>query len=128
MKTLRALGLYFVVLTVALFVWSVWQVKHGTGHADFSFVILFPAALGLVFRRRWAIWLSVILGFASSCLVVGVAVTQSISHMTGLELGFGPFRLSDPGVAAIWIFASIYVLMIGAPMIGVIIFRRDRIL
>ena len=125
MKTLRTLGLYFIVLIVALFVWSAWQIKHGTGHADFSFVILVPVALGLAFRKRWALWLSVFLGFSSSCLVVGVAVTQSVSRLTGLELGFGPFRFADLSVAAIWVFTLIYVLVIGAPMVSAIAMRRD---
>jgi hypothetical protein len=62
MKTLRVLGLYFLVLASVLFVWSAWQVKNGLEHADFSFVVLVPVALGLICCKRWAIWSAFVLG------------------------------------------------------------------
>jgi hypothetical protein len=125
MKTFRSLGLYFIILTFVLFASSVWQIKRGIGHADFSFVILAPMALGLVYRKQWAIWLSVLLGFASSCLVVLMAFIQTFSPLTGLEVGLGPCQLSNPSAAAVWIFALIYVLTIGTPMMCALTIQRD---
>jgi hypothetical protein len=54
-----------------------------------------------------------------------MAVAHSIFNMNGLQLGFGPFQISDSSVAAIWFFTLIYVLIIGAPMMIAVIFRKD---
>ena len=124
MKIISALGLYFTALIISLSIWSVHQVEHGLGHADFSFVLFLPIALGLIFDQRWAIYGSVLLGFASSVLALTAAVIHGTSHINGLELNLGTFQISSSNEAGIWALALIYLSFIGAPMMSTLIIPR----
>lgn len=125
MKSLHYIGLYLITIFAVLFIWSIWQVKHGSGHADFSFIFFIPFAIGLLRSRRWAILGTGLLGIISSSLIVVIAVVRSISGLQGLELRLGPFQISNPSIVAIWIFACVFVLVIGAPMATVIFLQKN---
>jgi hypothetical protein len=120
MKSSQSIGVYLLSICAVLLVWSIWQLERGSGHADFSFVIFAPFAIGLLRNQRWAILGAGILGIISSSLIVGMAVIHSISGLADLEVALGPLQLSNPSAVAIWILALAFVFAIGVPMASVL--------
>lgn len=124
MKSSHSIGVYLLSMCTALLIWTTWQLEHGSNHADFSFIILVPFAIGLLLNQRWAILGAGVIGIISSSLIVGMAAVHSISGLRGLDVGLGPFQLSNPSAVAIWIFAFAFVIAIGLPMASVLMVRK----
>ena len=125
MKSSQSIGVYLLSIFAVLLIWSLWQVEHGSGHADFSFVLIAPFAIGLLRNQRWAILCAGVIGIISSSLIIAMAAVHSISGLTGMEVALGPFQLSNLSAVAIWILALAFVFAIGAPMASVLMVRKD---
>lgn len=116
MRYLRALGWYMLIMTIALLASSLWQLKLGSGQADFSFIIILPFAIGLLFFKKWAIWGTGVLGVLFTVYIIIVAVLLSFMSHTGVTVGLGPVVLSEPGSGQMWALAAPAVLLLGLPM------------
>ena len=119
MRYLRSIGAYLLIVAVALFLLSLWQIKFGSGHADLSFLIIVPFAVGLLFGRKWALWGTGILGAVLTALVLCFAVVHSVAEFSGLTVSLGPVVLLEPSALSVWAFALIVVLLLGLPMLSV---------
>lgn len=119
MNFLRKIAIYLLGMLSILIVGCFWQLKYGSGRADFSFLILVPFAVGLLRARRWAVWGTGALGMVTAMMSVGIALGVSISGMTGLTVGFGPVVLTHPTAIDLWAFALAYLALFGIPMMRV---------
>ena len=102
MKLACYIGLYQLTVTVVFTLCSMWQIKRGSGSADFSYLIILPVAVGLICDRRWAVLASAILGVVASFMCIGLAAVYSIFGLSGLEVSLGPFLLVEPSAVGLW--------------------------
>jgi len=110
------LGIYMLSVFLLLLAASIWQVKIGHAPADFSFVVIFPFALGLIFCRKWAYTGTVVLGIAVTSLALIASVYYSYAALESLTIGCGPIVLVEPGFFALWTFVFGIILLLGLPM------------
>jgi hypothetical protein len=125
MAYLRRVGIYLVCVCSALLLSSFWQLRYGSGHADLSFLLVVPFAIGLFRARAWALWGTAIIGGIVSAGVIGTAIIQSTSGLPGLTLWIGPVTLTEPSALLVWLFAISFVIVLGVPMLSVLTRRGE---
>ncbi len=120
MKFWRNIGIYLLGMISIMLVGALWQLKCGSGYADFSFLFLMPLAAGLLWGRRWAIWGTGALGIISVTILIGMVLVCSVLGTTGVTLGVGPVVMTQPKVLSLWLFALTYIVLLGIPMMSVL--------
>jgi len=123
MNRSRITGLYLLIALVILTELSIYEIKRGTGRVDFSFVIMLPFAIGLLWNRKWAITGTRALGMISATAVILVALIRTVPA-GDLSVNLGPFNFANPSVVTIWLFALAYISFLGVPMMCVSLKRQ----
>ena len=125
MKFLHYIGIYLLGVSAIVIALSLWQIKYGSGHADFSFLLLLPFAIGLLWARRWAVWGTGLLGVGTVTLAVATAIIYSASATSGPTIEFGPLTMTEPNAIHLWGLALAYVFVFGIPMMSVLAKRLE---
>jgi len=110
------IGRYLIGLCIFLLLASIWQVTLGSGHADFSFLILLPFAWGTLKDRDWGFLGTIVFGLLSSL----VAIASLYVNGNSFTVGFGPIHLINPSEQKHWFFVISYLLLVGVPTISLI--------